>query len=91
MLLQDANECWTQMVRCLQKKLPPLKGAEEATADQSQVGIDVKGLVPKPKYSYNITISSQRNFFKNIRDSICICQKLILVYLVPTRVQQRQP
>lgn len=29
---QDANECWTQVIRMLQQKLPPKKGNEQAVA-----------------------------------------------------------
>ena len=28
--LQDANECWTELVRCLQKKVPPLVASDTA-------------------------------------------------------------
>ncbi|ELT88016.1 hypothetical protein CAPTEDRAFT_159540 [Capitella teleta] len=41
---QDANECWTQLVRCMQKKLPALKSSEDSaqasSASSSQGFID---------------------------------------------------
>lgn len=44
-IMQDANECWTQVVRMLQQRLPGIKSTESGEQAEAAAATAAKGFI----------------------------------------------